>query len=316
MLEKFFNVFALGQKLLSLKSSEDRDLEASDESLELDPLFLQLLDVLKDPNVIEVYLNTFGRVTRLTDRGHIEDSSVNYTIDALMNLIWSLSWTTKSRLDPYRPYAGGVIPIFNLRWHVVLAPLSPDGPNLVFRKQLLSDADLGDFVLDNFSQRDLLEWVYGGASVVFYGATGSGKTTALFASLRIFFKDVRLGIVESIAELPLLSGSWFRLVEVPADASGKGGVSLNRLKSEILRLSPQKIVVGEIREHEAQLWAELSRTGHGGIMTTLHAGSHEDAYRRILNLLALSKDQLPPIIGVHVFKDVQGQHHCRALKLN
>jgi pilus assembly protein CpaF len=316
MLEKFLSVFNSRKNIFSIVDSEDRSPEDFSDSLDKQPLFLQLLEVLKQPNIHEVYLSSFGGLTRLNDRGEVEDSCVKYTDDALMDLVWCLSWVSKTRLDPYRPFGGGVVPNFNLRWHVVLPPMSPDGPQLVFRKQLLSQANLDDFVLENFSRTDLFGWVQDEASVVFHGATGSGKTTALFASLRCFFQNVRLGIVESIAELPLISKSWFRLVEVPTDPSGKGGVSLSRLKCEILRLSPQNIVIGEVRDSEAQLWEDLSRTGHGGILTTLHAGSHADAYRRILNLLGSDKEQLSKIMGIHVFKDGQGQHRCRALQLN
>ena len=316
MLAKLFSIFKVGKNLLSTAEPAHSHWDDAEDALGNHVLFLQLLDIFKNPNVIEVYLNSFGYLTCLTNLGHIEKSSVNYTADALMNLVWCLSWTSKTRLDPYRPYGGGVLPNFNLRWHVVLPPMSPDGPHVVFRRQQLFQASLSDFVLENFSRADLLAWVQEGASVVFYGATGSGKTTALFASVCCFFQGVRLGIVESIAELPLISSSWFRLVEVPADVAGKGGVSLNRLKCEILRLSPQKIVIGEVRDSEAQLWAELSRTGHGGIMTTLHAGTHEDAYRRIFNLLGSNNAQLPEIIGIQVFRDTQGQRNCKATKLN
>jgi pilus assembly protein CpaF len=316
MFGKFFSIFKVRQNLFSAAELDRSSSEDPDDSLTNHELFLQLLDIFKKPNVTEVYLNSFGCLTWLTNLGHIEKSDANYKTDALMNLVWCLSWASKTRLDPYRPYGGGVVPTFNLRWHVVLPPLSPDGPHVVFRKQQLSEASLGDFVLENFSRADLLGWLQEDASVVFYGATGSGKTTALFASLSGFFQGIRLGIIESIAELPIISSSWFRLVEVPADVAGKGGVSLNRLKCEILRLSPQKIVIGEVRDSEAQLWAELSRTGHGGIMTTLHAGTHEDAYRRIFNLLGSNKDQLPGIVGIQVSRDTYGQRHCKAAKLN
>lgn len=315
MLENFFDIFKAGKSPFSSSDSVRKLEETSEDSLENHALFSELIHVLNDPNAIEVYLNGSGCLTRLSKLGHIEKSAVTYTMDALMDLVWCLSWTSRTRLDPYTPYAGGVLPSSNLRWHAVLPPLSPDGPHVVFRKQQLSQASLDDFILENFSRAGLLGWVHQGASVIFYGATGSGKTTALFASIRCFFQEVRLGIVESIAELPLISSLWFRLVEVPADLAGKGGVSLNRLKCEILRLSPQKIVIGEIRDSEAQLWAELSRTGHSGIMTTLHAGTPEDAYRRISNLLGSNKDQLPEIIGIQVFRDMQGRRHCQAQKL-
>lgn len=316
MLERLFSVFNRERNRFSRIESGNKSANDLDESIKNNDLFLQVLGALNQPNIMEVYLNGSGGMSLRTHLGQIEKSCANYTTDTLMELMWCLSWVSRTRLDPYRPHGGGVVPGFNLRWHVVLPPLSPDGPNVVFRRQQLSQASLDDFVLENFSRADLLGWVQEGASIVFHGATGSGKTTALFASVCCFFQGIRLGIIESIAELPLISDFWFRLVEVPPDVGGKGGISLNHLKCEILRLSPQKIVIGEIRDSEAQLWAELSRTGHGGIMTTLHAGSHEEAYRRILHLLVSNKDHLPRIIGIHVYRGAQGLYHCRAVELN
>ena len=174
MLAKLFSIFKVGKNLLSTAEPDHSHWDDAEDALGKHALFLQLLDIFKNPNVIEVYLNSFGYLTYLTNLGHIEKSGVNYTADALMNLVWCLSWTSKTRLDPYRPYGGGVLPNFNLRWHVVLPPMSPDGPHVVFRRQQLFQASLSDFVLENFSRADLLAWVQEGASVVFYGATGSG----------------------------------------------------------------------------------------------------------------------------------------------
>jgi len=83
-------------------------------------------------------------------------------------------------------------------------------------------------------------------------------------------------------------------------------VSLTRLVHEALRLRPDRLVIGEIRSHEAAAYLEALLSGHLGVMTTLHASSVGDALAR-LSLLArgagwtaapLGWDGVPLVVAV------------------
>src|SRR5690606_7379873 len=65
---------------------------------------------------------------------------------------------------------------------------------------------------------------------------------------------------------------------------GIGAIGLDRLMQEALRLRPDRLVIGEIRSHEAGAFIEAIMTGHGGVVATIHAGSAADAAQRLVHL--------------------------------
>ena len=222
----------------------------------------------------------------------------------------SLKETQQKRVRD-RPFAGGVIAAMPWRWHAIISPLSPDGPLLVLRRLSFDEIGLDQFKFENFLPHDFLNWINKGISIIFYGATGSGKTTLLVAVLREFFINTRLGIAEALPEIPLTSNRWFRLVEVAKDTGGRGGVDFTRVVAEMMRLSPQRLVMGELRGEEAAMLLDFASTGHGGVMTTMHAGTIDDARTRFTRLARIPLSNLPPINGIRVWRDSAGIGHAR-----
>lgn len=278
--------------------------------------YLDQIDIFMAANyVAEIYFNHDGSMTCLSNESRLFTAEALLPRDCVVDFIWQLAWDSKVRIDPFCPFAGGIIPGAGLRWHAVIPPASPDGPVLTIRRQALSNLEIEAFTLQNFSAEDLVDWQKNNVSVVFFGATGSGKTSLLHATLKRSYAESRVGIIESIVELPLSSKFWFRLVQVGEDLGGRGGVQLESLTAEMLRLSPQVIVLGEVRRSEARIWFELSKTGHGGVMTTMHAGCVSEAKSRLKNLLGMDGDLSSKIMGVHVFRMKAGSFSCRAVSL-
>jgi Flp pilus assembly CpaF family ATPase len=274
-------------------------------------LFTKLIEKVEGETIQELYLNHEGVLSCLLAGGERADLGIFCSANDVVELAWKLAWGAGLRLDPFSPFAGGVIKGCSVRWHAAIPPAAPDGALIVLRKQSFSAECLKSFKFENFSESDILQWQKNGTSVVFFGPTGCGKTTLLFSLLQRYFMDCRVGIVESVVELPLASAAWFRLVQVGQDVAGKGGVAYDWLVAEMLRLSPQMIVLGEIRVAEAYVWSELSRSGHGGILTTFHAGSTAEARGRLFSNAGISGAEIPPIIGVQVRRDELGSYQCR-----
>lgn len=285
--------------------------EGAIDSDDVDLLFSKIIKKVESENIQELYLNHEGVLSCLLAGGERSDLGIFCSANDVVELAWKLAWGAGLRLDPFSPFAGGVIKGCSVRWHAAIPPAAPDGALIVLRKQSFSADCLKSFKFENFSESDILRWQKNGTSVVFFGPTGCGKTTLLFSLLQRHFLDCRVGIVESVVELPLASASWFRLVQVCQDVAGKGGVTFDRLVAEMLRLSPQMIVLGEIRVAEAYVWSELSRSGHGGILTTFHAGSTAEARGRLFSSTGISGAEGPPIIGVQVRRDELGSYRCR-----
>ena len=94
-------------------------------------------------------------------------------------------------------------------------------------------------------------------------------------------------IVESIVELPLLSRLWVRCQAREQGITGDGEVKLETLIEEMLRLRPDRFVLGEMRGQEIVAFIKALTVGHLGLLTTLHAETVAQALARMRFLLQL-----------------------------
>ena len=191
------------------------------------------------------------------------------------------------RLDPLCGAAGGSLRDEAFRWHCVLPPLAPDGALFSLRRHRFDSLCLSDFRSSPGATEQLCGVMERRESLLIAGPTGGGKTTLLAALLRLHAASERVILVESLSELPLPSLCSVRLLERRPNLEGIGAVSLTRLVQEALRLRPDRLVIGEIRGHEAGAFCEALMSGHQGVMSTIHANNPSDAIAR-LSFLASS----------------------------
>ena len=125
------------------------------------------------------------------------------------------------------------------------------------------------------------------------GGTGSGKTTTLNALTEFIGDGERIVTVEDAAELRLRHAHVVRLEARPASLEGRGEVTVRRLVSNALRMRPDRIVVGEVRGGEALDMLSAMSSGHDGSLSTVHAGSPEEALRRVETLALMAGLGLP-----------------------
>jgi pilus assembly protein CpaF len=191
------------------------------------------------------------------------------------------------RLDPLCGAAGGSLPEQAFRWHCVLPPLAPDGTLFSLRRHRFDSLCISDFRACPNLMEQLRGVMQRREGLLIAGPTGSGKTTLLAALLRLHAASERVILVESLSELPLPSPCSVRLLERRPNLEGIGAVGLTRLVQEALRLRPDRLVIGEIRGHEAGAFCESLMSGHEGVMSTIHASNPDDAIAR-LSFLASS----------------------------
>jgi pilus assembly protein CpaF len=292
-------------KLIGQKKFSDVSL-GSQEFRRLDVYVMELHSYLLDESLSEIYLHSSTQRSLENDALCIDTINIFWSVDKVADLIAELSWECRVRIDPYRPYGGGVIPGQTWRWHAVIAPMASDGPMVVFRRQRFETLNLDAFQFNQVTPSELNDAINRQISLVIFGATGSGKTSFLTSMLKSYFSEVRIGIGESVEEIPLLSKYWFRILEISPDSSGRGGVPMSKVLSEMMRLSPKLLVVGELRGDECRAFADIARTGHGGVITTLHAGNFDDARNRLVTLAGMDLNCFPKLCGVHIQKLVQG----------
>ncbi len=164
-----------------------------------------------------------------------------------------------------------------LRWHVVLPPLSPDGPLLSLRRHRMTGLEPEDFAGWAEHREAIVGAIRRPGLLLFAGATGSGKSTLMHAVLQKYCGRERLGLIETIQELPLTNAKWFRLVVKPH-------YPLLQLLAEALRLRPDRLVLGEIRKDEVPCLVQAAAIGHGAVVSTMHASDEQMAMARLQSM--------------------------------
>jgi pilus assembly protein CpaF len=124
-------------------------------------------------------------------------------------------------------------------------------------------------------------------NLVVSGGTGSGKTTMLNALSEYIPRGERVVFVEDAAELRPRLPHVVRLEARPPNAEGSGAVTIQHLVVNALRMRPDRIVVGEVRDLEALDMLVAMNTGHDGSLTTVHANSAREVFHRLVQATTL-----------------------------
>jgi pilus assembly protein CpaF len=105
--------------------------------------------------------------------------------------------------------------------------------------------------------------------------------------------DERIVTIEDAAELSLHQEHVLRLESRPANIEGKGQVTIRDLVRNSLRMRPDRIVVGEIRDDAALDMLQAMNTGHDGSISTVHANTPRDALSRVETMVMMAGMDLP-----------------------
>ena len=261
--------------------------------------FGPLEPLLADPEVDEVVVNGAGERGRVwvERRGRMEPTDVGFAAEAdLRHVIERILAPLGRRVDEAEPLADARLPDGS-RINVVLPPLAVDGPALTirrFRPRGFAPADLVACGTWTEGLHDLLEAaVHERLGILVSGGTGSGKTTTLNALSAFIPAGERVVTIEDTAELRLQQPHVVRLEARPANVEGRGEIPVRRLVRNALRMRPDRIVVGEVRGGEALDMLQAMSSGHDGSLSTVHAGSPEEALRRVETLALMAGVDLP-----------------------
>lgn len=150
-----------------------------------------------------------------------------------------------------------------------------------------------------------------GHSLIVSGATHAGKTTLLGALLTACADSQRIITVEETFELAVEGPDVVALQGRQASLEGTGEITLRRLVKEALRMRPDRIVVGEVRDAEALDLVLALNTGVPAA-GTVHANSAVEALEKLalLPLLAgrnIDRAFIAPALATSISYVV----HCR-----
>lgn len=187
------------------------------------------------------------------------------------------------------------------RVNIVLNPVAMEGPIITIRKFPNEPITMERLIeLDAISSEvaDFLrKLVMAGYNIFISGGTGAGKTTFLNVLSNYIPSGERIITIEDSAELQIRNISNLVRLEVRnANSEGNNAVTIRDLIKSSLRMRPDRIIVGEVRDAAAIDMLQALNTGHDGSLSTGHANSPADMLSRLESLVLLGTEI--PLIAV------------------
>lgn len=243
-----------------------------------------LCQALADADVTEIMLNPDGRLfieklgTGMEPAGTLDPGRAEVLIGVVAHALGQ-------EINARKPIISGEIPLDGHRFEGLLPP-AVAAPVFSIRRRATSRVDLADYltsgVMTPHQYQRIHDAIKDRRNILVCGGTGSGKTTlanALMGEIHRLFPRDRILLIEDTIEIQCAAENAVML-------RSSDDVPIDRLLKSTLRLRPDRIMVGEVRDGAALTLLKAWNTGHPGGFTTLHANDARAALTRLEQLVS------------------------------
>ena len=270
----------------------DRD-RASQQVYDAVAGFGPLQQYLDDPLVEEFWINEPGRVF-VARRGRSELTNTILSEAEVRDLVEKMLKSSGRRVDLSTPFVDAMLPDGS-RLHVVIPDITRRHMSVNVRKFVLTAHSLEELVslgsLTPHAAWFLEASVVAGLNVIVSGGTQAGKTTLLNCLAASIPARERVVSCEEVFELRIPLPDWVALQTRQPNLEGSGEVRLRRLVKEALRMRPDRLIVGEVRQEECLDLLISLNSGLPG-MCSIHANSAREAVTKLTTLLLLAGENV------------------------
>jgi pilus assembly protein CpaF len=255
-----------------------------------------LQPLLEDDTITEIMVNGAKNIY-IERKGKVHRVPVTFeNHDHVMRIIDRIVAPLGRRIDESSPYVDARLPDGS-RVNAVIPPISLVGPVLTIRKFSKNPITVEQLIQFGSVTQEAVQFlkacVESRLNVVISGGTGSGKTTLLNVLSGFIPSDERIITIENAAELQLRQEHVITLESRPPNIEGRGEITIRDLVINSLRMRPERIIVGEIRDEAALDMLQAMNTGHDGSMTTLHSNGPRDTLARLETMTLMAGMDLP-----------------------
>ncbi|MCD4739715.1 Flp pilus assembly complex ATPase component TadA [archaeon] len=192
------------------------------------------------------------------------------------------------RIDIKNPLLDARLPDGS-RVNATIPPISLEGSTITVRKFREDPFTFIDLIRNGTMDPELAAFFWVAvegmrakpANILVAGGTGSGKTTTLNTLASFIPHSERIITIEDTAEIKLPMEHWIRFETRPPGIEGKGEINMDTLLKNTLRMRPDRVIVGEIRDREAFTLFTAMNTGHDGSLGTVHANNAQETVVRL-----------------------------------
>jgi pilus assembly protein CpaF len=258
--------------------------------------FGPLQPLLEDETITEIMVNGSKNIY-IERKGKLHRVPVTFeNNEHVLRIIDRIVAPLGRRIDEASPYVDARLPDGS-RVNAVITPISLVGPVLTIRKFSRNPITVDQLVQFGSISQEALQFlkacVESRLNIVISGGTGSGKTTFLNIISGFIPNDERILTIENAAELQLRQEHVVTLESRPPNIEGRGEVTIRQLVNNALRMRPDRIIVGEVRDEAALDMLQAMNTGHDGSMTTLHSNGPRDSMSRLETMTLMAGMDLP-----------------------
>jgi pilus assembly protein CpaF len=253
-----------------------------------------LQELIEDPQITEIMVNGPKNI-------FIEKEGRLYKSDQCFESTQKLEDVIQQIVSHSNRVVNEACPIVDSRLadgsrvNIVLAPIAMEGPVITIRKFPEHPITIERLIeLEAISEEVsefLRQLVIAGYNIFISGGTGSGKTTFLNVLSNYIPREERIITIEDSAELQIRNiPNLVRLEVRNANTEGSHEITIRDLIKTALRMRPDRIIVGEVRDAAAVDMLQAMNTGHDGSLSTGHANSPSDMLSRLESLVLLGAD--------------------------
>lgn len=246
-------------------------------------------NLLNDSSVEEIWINSPGKIF-VSKNGISELTNNVLNENELIVLLEQLLRNSGRRLDLTHPFVDATLPDGS-RLHAVIPNITQKWPAINIRKFKESSLKLNDLFENKMFPPNIYQFLKelnkSAKNVLISGTTGAGKTTFLSALLNTLPRKTRIITCEEVFELKLNTVDQVSMQTRDKNLDSVGQIDLRKLVKEALRMRPDRLVLGEVRQAEALDLLIALNSGICG-MATIHANSAKDAINKLFLLPLLA----------------------------